>query len=342
MDRKYLVYKGSSPNHCCCDQALCILPNGRMVVAFMTGGDKEPELDNHLRCCWSDDRGKTWSQPIVILRYPDRACCMTQMYLDMNGHLVIFAQPHDGGFTRWECVTIKSEDGGETWSAPSLFEPSPRRCFIRNVITTSWGEWIMPLQTYVNAGKWENSAIDDNSLSQPENGVLISQDRGQTWFCSNLFKGANGWAENNIVELSNGKLVMLIRSDNAGVLLRSESTDRGRNWIKPVQTDIPNPGSKFRLFKLSDGRIILLHNPNGKTSHANDLPGVQLTRNPLAMWISSDDMDSWYEKRNLTDFPGMLAYPDGVVDEQEQYIHFVFDYNRHDVIYWAAAIPAML
>ena len=42
----------------------------------------------------------------------------------------------------------------------------------------------------------------------------------------------------------------------------------------------------------------------------------------------------------LTDFPGMLPYPDGVVDEDERYVHFVFDYNRHNVIYWGAQLPA--
>jgi hypothetical protein len=35
----------------------------------------------------------------------------------------------------------------------------------------------------------------------------------------------------------------------------------------------------------------------------------------------------------------MLAYPDGVVDQDERYLHFAFDYNRHDVIYWGAELP---
>lgn len=102
---------------------------------------------------------------------------------------------------------------------------------------------------------------------------------------------------------------MLIRSDGAGVLLRSESTDRGRNWSAPARTTIPNPGSKFRLFKLRDGRIILIHNPNGLTHHINNQPGAQVTRNPLSMWISNDDLQSWGDKRDLTDFPGMRNRP---------------------------------
>jgi len=339
MDKKSLVYKGSIPNHCCCDQALCLLPGGRMVVVFMTGGNKEPEVDNHLRCCWSDDGGRTWSKPREILRFPNRGCCMSQMIVRDDGELTVFANPHDGRFERWDVCTISSRDGGESWSEPRTFEPMPRRAFIRNIIFTSWNEWLMPVQSYANAGRWEESHLDDDSMQRPENGVLISQDKGKTWECSAMVRGANGWAENNIVELSDGRLVMLIRSDGAGVLLRSESTDRGRNWSAPARTTIPNPGSKFRLFKLRDGRIILIHNPNGLTHHINNQPGAQVTRNPLSMWISNDDLQSWGDKRDLTDFPGMLAYPDGMVDAEEQYVHLVFDYNRHDVIYWAAAIP---
>jgi hypothetical protein len=56
--------------------------------------------------------------------------------------------------------------------------------------------------------------------------------------------------------------------------------------------------------------------------------------------MSADDMATWYSRRIVTDFPGMLAYPDGFVDEQAGLLHFAFDYNRHDVIYWGARLPS--
>jgi predicted neuraminidase len=142
-----------------------------------------------------------------------------------------------------------------------------------------------------------------------------------------------------VVELGNGRLVMLNRADGTGCLWRSESADRGRTWTDPVPTAIPNPGSKFRLFRLKDGRIVLVHNPNAATSHPNSKYYALCNRNPLALWISDDDLVTWSYQRILTDFPGHLAYPDGVVDETETYVHLVFDYNRHDVIYWGAELP---
>ena len=62
-------------------------------------------------------------------------------------------------------------------------------------------------------------------------------------------------------------------------------------------------------------------------------------RTNLSLWVSDDDMATWGSKRLLTDFPGKLQYPDGFVDEANGYVHFAFDYNRHDVIHWSAALP---
>jgi len=65
-----------------------------------------------------------------------------------------------------------------------------------------------------------------------------------------------------------------------------------------------------------------------------------VNRNPLALWISDDDdAATWSYRRVITDFPAMLAYPDGEIDPEERHLHFAFDYNRHDVIYWQVAIP---
>ena len=49
-------------------------------------------------------------------------------------------------------------------------------------------------------------------------------------------------------------------------------------------------------------------------------------------------MKTWPHKRIITDFPGALQYPDCFVDEDEGYVHFAFDYNRHDLIYVGAKL----
>lgn len=337
MDRRALVYKGMPPDITCCDQALRILPSGEWIVVFMTGGSTEPAPENWVALCRSADQGETWGPAETVLRLPDRACTLTEVLLH-EGTLTVHVQIHRGHFDDWQDATITSADCGHTWSAPRPFAPLPIRSFVRNLHITSWGGWLMPFQFYAPTGDPARSVLKDGSFAVPRVGVILSADQGRTWEVSQTVVG-HAWAEANVTELRDGRVAMLMRNDGTGCLWRSDSRDRGRTWSEPVRTDIPNPGSKFRLFRLRDGRIAMVHNPNAQTSHPNSKHYASCNRNPLALWISHDDLQTWGYQRMLTDFPGHLAYPDGVVDDREEYIHFVFDYNRHDVIYWGAVLP---
>ncbi len=327
-DKLTHVYKGSPPDHCVCDQALRRLPDGSWAIFFMTGGDHEPRKANYIAVCRSTDQGKTWRKKTKVLRYADRGCLLSEVIVH-GCEIRIMAVTHGGYFEDWRNVVLTSRDNGKTWDEPVPFKPLPRRTFVRNLYVSTWGEWILPFQTYDTVPDAAVSPLKDGSHKRARNGVLISRDEGRTWTQSADVGPTAGWAENNVVELRDGRLVMLIRADGLGCLLRSESTDRGRTWSPTKRTDIPNPGSKFRLHRLSTGRIVLIHNANAKC-------GV---RNPLALWASDDDMKTWCHKRVLVDFPGQLQYPDGFVDEQAGYVHFAFDYNRHDLIYVGAKLP---
>lgn len=336
-DRKALVYKGMPPNIACSDQTLRILPNGEWVTVFMTGGSVEPDPANFVALCRSTDKGETWGPLETVLRVENKGCTPAEVLVH-GGEIVVFITIHDGCFEKWTNCTVRSRDNGRTWGEPEPFSPLPRRGFVRTVYRASWGDWIAPFQYYEPTGDPDASPVKDGSFENMWVGALISHDQGRTWTKSQLVRG-RCWAENNVVELRDGRLVMLIRADGTGYLWRSESKDRGRTWSDPVQTEIPNPGSKFRLFRLRDGRIVMIHNPNSQTWHPNSKHYALCNRNPLAMWISSDDTRTWGYQRILTDFPGQLAYPDGVVDEAEGFVHFTFDYNRHNVIYWGARLP---
>jgi predicted neuraminidase len=216
--------------------------------------------------------------------------------------------------------------------------------FIRNLFIKENGDWVLPYQHYIITEKVTKNNITDYKYTTIfENGVFISSNEGESWDCSEEPSYLNDtvklefpYHENNVVELSDGSLAMLMRVDKTGFIYRTDSFDNGMKWSKPYATNIPNPGAKFRLFKLRDGRIILINNPNNIKYAPYLFHGV--CRNPLSMWISNDDMKSWYLKRDLITFPGRLSYPDGFIDEKEEYVHFTFDYNRHDVIYVGAAI----
>ena len=219
-DRKALVYKGCPPDHCCCDTALRILPNGEFAVFFMTGGPVEPDIHNHVVLCRSSDPATAWSRPPeTVLRPRERACTLSEVTVTAN-RIVVHVALHGGAFDAWTNATVASDDNGRTWTEPVPFDPMPRRSFIRNRLVTSWGEWLFPYQTYDTVDDWTAPPHRDGSFKRPVNGALITADQGKSWTVSRGVQGANGWAEPNVVELSDRSLVMLIRSDGDGCLRR--------------------------------------------------------------------------------------------------------------------------
>ncbi|MHC4884659.1 MAG: sialidase family protein [Planctomycetota bacterium] len=97
MDRTALVYKGCPPNHCCCDSALRILPDGEWVTFFMTGGAGEPELANHVVLCRSTDEGETWGDAEIVKNYEEYGCLLSEVTLD-GDELVLYLERHNGYF----------------------------------------------------------------------------------------------------------------------------------------------------------------------------------------------------------------------------------------------------
>ena len=79
--------------------------------------------------------------------------------------------------------------------------------------------------------------------------------------------------------LPDSNLMALFRDNRkGGYLYRSFSTDNGRTWSKPVQTDFPDATSKLHGLQLSDGRYVLVSNANPRK------------RDPLTLAISDDGM----------------------------------------------------
>jgi len=77
--------------------------------------------------------------------------------------------------------------------------------------------------------------------------------------------------------LPDGSLQALFRDNNKSqYLFRAFSTDAGRTWSKPVQTDFPDARSKLHGLRLKDGRYALVSNSNPKK------------RDPLTLALSKD------------------------------------------------------
>lgn len=347
-DRSTLIFDGKSPDSLACDTTLRKMPDGSWVMIMLGGGDTEPLPQNRVFLTRSQDEGETWSplEPLdlgIKSKNPDTALVPSELMIH-GGRATIFVATHDGTFADWKEWMTHSDDSGRTWSA---LEPAPgrlhERTFIRNHIVTRDGRILLPYQHYlrVAATREISKGRRFSAPTDPRNGVLMSEDGGKTWTEHGDIRLSedddyHGWAENNIVQLADGRIAMIIRADRlGGVLYYAESTDGGRTWPEfATPTTIPNPGSKAVLHGLGGDRVALLHNPNPQGRH------------PLSLWISFDGMKTWPYQRVLVPEssrgPGRaLNYPDGFVSEDGKYLHFAFDDARYRAVYVGARLPEL-
>jgi len=348
QDRQAVVFDGKSPNRLACDTTLRKMPDNSWVMIMLGGGDTEPMPQNRVFFTRSRDGGKNWApmEPIdlgVKAQNPNTALVPSELMVH-GQRCTMFVATHDGSFADWKEWMTHSDDSCRTWSD---LEPAPGRLhdrtFIRNHIVTRDGRILLPFQHYLRVA--ETRTISKNRRfsppTDPRNGVLMSEDGGKTWTEHGSIRLSpnedyHGWAENNIVELADGRIAMIIRADGlGGVLYFAESTDGGRTWPEFARrTPIPNPGSKATLYSLGGNAVALLHNPN--PSH----------RSPLALWVSFDGMQTWPYQRvpvpESCDGPqGRLNYPDGFVSDDRLWLHFAFDDNRHRAVYVGARLPQL-
>ena len=336
QDFTSIPFDGITPNKLACDTTLRELPDGSWVMAMLGGGDGEPRPENHVLLTRSHDKGKTWSpmQPLDF-GFPhegDTIAMVPSELMIRAERCTLFFATHDGKFAGWKEWITRSDDSCRTWSKPAAVPGRLHdRTFVRNHIVREDGRILLPFQHYLEASSCRN----------PRNGVLMSADGGKTWTENGNIRISQddhyqGWAENNIVELGDGRIAMIIRADGlGGVLYYAESKDGGKTWPEfAVKSDIPNPGSKATLYPLGGDTVALLHNPNPKGRH------------PLALWISFDGMKTWPYQRVLvehsSDGPGRsLNYPDGFVSKDKQWLHFAYDDNRHRAVHYSAKLPPL-
>ena len=208
---------------------------------------------------------------------------------------------------------------GEEWSEPSLGRTPGRSLVGRRELQTrelprATESWIH----YAEANAWCHA--NHHYIA----GVLLSDDEGRTFRLSGYINGGreHHLMEPQVVELADGRVAMLLRSMSEGVLLRSDSSDGGVTWSPPVRTEIPNPSAKVNVLRHSDGRIFLLHNPNGDTSNSMQ------ARNPLSVWVSHDNMRTWPIREDLVIRAAGshgLNYPSGYLDEEADLLRFVWE-----------------
>jgi hypothetical protein len=320
-----------------CEAILRKAPNDELIIISQCGGLKEPSIDNRVYIFRSVDQGRSWSKPSLV--YPDdgMAVYCTEVTVIAND-IFAFLTIHNGFFLDFHNVVMKSSDNGHSWEETELFPNLPGFVFVRGALKLRNGDIVFPYQQYL-VSETENNDLAKNkkyiwnsNIETVTNGIYIKRRaeddivfggevKVQLWKDS---KKLWQWTEPTLAELSNGTLVMLLRINKTGYLYRSDSTDGGLTWSDIKRTNLKNPGNKPKLIMLPDNNIALLNTFNDGDKY--------IDRNPLSLWISCDDMNTWEYKEELVNFPGWLSYPDGIVNKGDK-IQFAFEFNRQDIYF---------
>lgn len=303
---------------------LAVTRGGRIYLGWYSGGTKEPHMENYNLLVYSDDEGKSWSEPLIVIPSSKPLFIHAldiQLWCDPDGKLHVswvqnntepeterIPEVKEGqplaivdGYTFgdfehawWEIVCDEPDADEPKFSAPKYIDKGFLRC--------------KPL--FTRNGTWLAFNYDQNSDSY---GYSISRDKGKTFEhrygtqkLETLFDEAMAY------EMLDGRIRMLARS-SLGELAESYSYDGGESFSPAKLSGIDSPSSRFYISRTPSGRILLILNDDRRE------------RKNMTLCLSEDDGLTWKHKLCI-DGRTSLSYPDA--DFYGDRIYLAYDRER--------------
>ncbi|MCH8046369.1 MAG: exo-alpha-sialidase [Planctomycetes bacterium] len=240
-----------------------LLPNDEIVVSFQ--GDKKKVYTTRSR-----DFGLTWekSKPGLHGRYVKS---MGEMWF-LKTHVregIVFKDnaTNFDEYSRhnmWHTLS-RSKDGGRTWSKEERLKiPFPQGQAYAAVPGKAGSIFYVEVTNLRSlsdgsvcfAGTWRNSA--DGNFTSDQVQFLRSTDGGKTWVMNPVDRTNWQRNESSWVEMPNGDLLVLMRSNYTNSVGLSRSQDKGQTWspIRPAGIPFFN-SSAPSLLRTKDGVLVL-------------------------------------------------------------------------------------
>ncbi|MEN6451549.1 MAG: sialidase family protein [Thermoguttaceae bacterium] len=311
LDRINVFASGMDGYHTYRIPAIEVAPDGT-ILAFAEArkyNSNDPGLDNEvdLVCKRSTDGGRIWS-PIQVIEHAGKhwSAANPATVVDRQtgkiwllyvrcapGRGIYKARP---GARDSQIFARSSDDNGRTWSEPIDLTAASRD---------------------MNDPKWGMTVVGPGGMIQDSKGRLVaaawryapfgvfaifSEDHGRTWQRGQVLSGREA-NENQLVELSDGRLLMDFRSESEKTpRWLVESRDGGRTWGEPrLEGLAPTPVccaiERYSLKSAGDDRDrILWTGPKGPD------------RNELMLRVSYDEGRTFATERLIG--PGYAGYSD--------------------------------
>ncbi len=265
---------------------LCELPDGTLMAVHAIGQAFE-SVDSASYVSFSEDGGKTWSQPAPMFEKSALACPVTDYckacvlpdgrlaalgyaYLRPDPELPI-GNPVNGGVLDDFIFWAESADNGRTWSGmrkiPCAWGPHAEASAALTVLRD--GTWITPITGFPD---W-NGNLHGRLCGR----ALRSEDRGQTWDDSAVCMSFPGdhitCYEQRMCQLASGVIVCIGWNEDlrSGERLENHYTfscDNGRTFSDPQSTGVRGQASS--VCALDGERLLALHAVRRDT----DRPGI--------------------------------------------------------------------
>jgi predicted neuraminidase len=299
-------------------------PKGRIWAAWVGNGDSP---NGFFMLGTSDDNGKSWSKPRVVIdptdppNAPQRRALVGNLWTDPQGRLWCFFDQSlgyfDGRCGDWYIRCDDPDAAEPKWTEPVRFADG---CTLNKPTVLSNGDWLLPVSL------WTRDRIGPAELKEAHHeldairmaNVFASTDQGKTWTRrGGVAFPKTDFDEHMIVERKDGSLWMLARTKDG--ISESVSADKGATWSEPQPSTIQNVSARFFIRRLASGKLLLVK--NGPIN-------VRLpSRTNLKAFLSDDDGKTWSHGL-LIDDRAQVSYPDGF-QAPDGTIHILYDWNRH-------------